>query len=185
MRGGFQYAGRSYAGRFAHVASASTCVSCHEAHSTQVQTEGCLSCHRGVDDIRAIRTRHADFDGDGQAHGGIRAEIMGLHESLYRAIQTYATQVSQAPIGYASRQFPYFFNDTDGDGRISGEEATTSNRYTSWTPRLLKAAYNYQFVAKDPGAYTHNPTYAMQLLYDSLESLSAQIDVDLTLLRRP
>lgn len=185
-QGGFQYADRSYAGRFAHVPSASTCISCHDAHSTQVQREGCLSCHRGVDDIRAIRMRHGDFDGDGETHAGIHAEIMGLHESLYRAIQAYAAEVSGTPIGYASGQFPYFFNDTDGDGRISAEEATASNRYASWTPRLLKAAYNYQFVAKDPGAYTHNPTYVMQLLYDSLESLSARIDVEImSALRRP
>jgi len=185
VRGGFQYPGRAYAGRFAHVPSASTCVACHDAHSTQVATDGCLSCHRGVDNIRAIRTRHADFDGDGRAHGGIHAEIMGLHESLYRAIRTYAAQVSGAPIGYASGQFPYFFKDIDQDGRISSEEAVVPNRYSSWTPRLLKAAYNYQVVAKDPGAYTHNPVYAMQLLYDSLESLSAKIEVNLTALRRP
>ncbi|MEX0598987.1 MAG: hypothetical protein WD205_00010, partial [Rhodothermales bacterium] len=185
VRGGFQYPGRTYVGRFAHVPSASTCVSCHDAHSTRVETEGCLSCHRGVEDLRAIRTRHGDFDGDGQAHGGIHSEIMGLHESLYRAIQAYALQVSGTPIGYASGKFPYFFNDTDGDGRISSEEAAMANRYASWTPRLLKAAYNYQFVAKDPGAYTHNPPYAMQLLYDSLESLSARIAMDMATLRRP
>jgi hypothetical protein len=58
-------------------------------------------------------------------------------------------------------------------------------RYASWTPRLLKAAYNYQLVTKDPGAYAHNPVYAMQLLYDSLESLSARINVNLIVLRRP
>lgn len=59
------------------------------------------------------------------------------------------------------------------------------NRYAKWTPRLLKAAYNYQFVAKDAGVYTHNPAYAMQLLYDSLESLSAKVDVSMSALRRP
>jgi hypothetical protein len=184
VRGGFQYPGRAYAGRFAHVPSANTCVACHDAHSTQVETTGCLSCHRGVNSIRDIRTRHLDFDGDGQAHGGIHGEIAGLHAKLYRAIQAYASQVSGAPIGYASAN-PYFFNDTNNDSRISSEEAVASNRYANWTPRLLKAAYNYQFVAKDPGAYTHNPTYALQLLYDSLESLSARIDIEMAALRRP
>jgi hypothetical protein len=184
VHGGFQYPDRTYAGRFAHVPSASTCTACHDAHSTRVETQGCLSCHQGVEDIRAIRMRHADFDGDGETHGGIHGEIMGLHEQLYQAIQTYAAEVSGTPIGYAG-QFPYFFNDTDGDGQISSEEATMANRYASWTPRLLKAAYNYQFVAKDPGAYTHNPTYAMQVLYDSLESLSARTDVDMATLVRP
>ena len=50
------------------------------------------------------------------------------------------------------------------------------NRYRSWTPRLLKAAYNYQVVSKDPGAYTHNPTYALQLLHD-LRAFRADMDV--------
>jgi len=185
VQGGFQYPGRTYAGRFAHVPSASTCTACHDVHTTRVETDGCLTCHRGVDDVRAIRTRHADFDGDGERHGGIHGEIMGLHDRLYQAIRTYAAEVGAKPIGYASGRFPYFFNDTDGDGRISSDEAAMANRYASWTPRLLKAAYNYQFVAKDPGAYTHNPTYAMQLLYDSLESLSGRIDMDMAALRRP
>jgi len=104
---------------------------------------------------------------------------MGLHAKLYQAIQRYAAQVSGAPIGYAPGRHPYFFYDKDGDGQISGEESVAANRYAHWTPRLLKAAYNYQVVTKDSGAYTHNPTYALQLLYDSLESLSARIDVTL------
>lgn len=54
-----------------------------------------------------------------------------------------------------------------------------------WTPRLLKAAYNYQVAKKDPGGYVHNPTYLLQLLYDSLDSLSQQVDLDMTALRRP
>lgn len=185
VRGGYQYPDRRYAGRFAHVPSANTCTACHDAHSTKVRTEGCRSCHRGVEDLRAIRTRHADFDGDGRTQGGIHAEIVGLHERLGRAIQRYAAAVAGTPIGYAPGRFPYFFKDSDGDGRIGDQEAVVPNRYASWTPRLLKAAYNYQVVAKDPGAYTHNPTYALQLLYDSLESLSARIDVAMTGLRRP
>jgi hypothetical protein len=185
VRGGFQYPGRSYAGRFAHVPAAGTCISCHDAHSTRVATQGCLSCHRGVADVRDIRTRHLDFDGDGESHGGIRGEILGLQERLHRAMQAYAADVSRRPMGYAPGQFPFFFNDTDGDGEISGDEKDASNRYANWTPRLLKAAYNYHFIAADPGAYAHNPGYALQLLYDSLDSLSARIAVEMADLHRP
>jgi hypothetical protein len=185
VRGGFHYPGMAYAGRFTHVPSANTCVACHDAHTTAVATDGCTSCHLGVDDIRDIRTRHQDFDGDGDNAGGIHAEIIGLHGQLYAALQTYGTEVANASIGYASGTFPYFFNDTNGDGQISPDEAIFPNRYQSWTPRLLKAAYNYQVVQKDPGGYVHNPTYMLQLLYDSLESLSPQVDVDMSALRRP
>ena len=46
------------------------------------------------------------------------------------------------------------------------------NKYAAWTPRLLKAAYNYQFVATDPGAYAHNAPYVLQRLHDSLADLA-------------
>lgn len=178
VRGGFQYQGQTYAGRFAHVPSAGTCVACHEPHTTEVATDGCFACHQGVDDITAIRMRHADFDGDGSTAGGIRDEIAGLHAILLDAIQTYAREVAGTPIGYAKDSFPYFFTDEGGDGTIGPGEAVFPNRYASWTPRLLMAAYNYQAVAKDGGAWVHNPAYALQLLHDSVVSLSERIRID-------
>ena len=47
------------------------------------------------------------------------------------------------------------------------------------------AAYNYQVVAKDGGAWVHNPAYALQLLHDSVESLSERVDFDAGDLVRP
>ncbi|MCB1404024.1 MAG: polyheme membrane-associated cytochrome C, partial [Rhodobacteraceae bacterium] len=64
-------------------------------------------------------------------------------------------------------------------------EAVFPNRYASWTPRLLRAAYNYQFLAKDPGAFAHNPRYATQITYDSLEDLSQKVDIDMGGMTRP
>ncbi len=51
--------------------------------------------------------------------------------------------------------------------------------YASWTPRLLKAAYNWKFVGADTGIHVHNPHYALQLLYDSAEDLSAALGREL------
>ncbi|MBW6392310.1 hypothetical protein [Billgrantia antri] len=184
VRGGFQYAGRDYVGRFHHVPSASTCTSCHDPHTTEVATEPCLTCHRGVDEITAIRTRHGDFDGDGDTAEGIHGEIETLRTRLGEAIFRYAAEVSGEPIGYAAATFPYFFLDTDGDGDISADEAVFPNRYQSWTPRLLKAAYNFQFSKKDPGAYVHNSGYVLQLLHDSLASLAERIEVEVPAQRR-
>lgn len=185
VRGGFHYDGRSYAGRFTHVPSANSCVACHEPHSGEVETDGCLACHQGVSEVSAIRTRHADFDGDGAADGGVRDEIAGLHAILGQALVTYAREVAGTPIGYSKDSFPYFFTDADGDGAIGADEAVMANRYASWTPRLLQAAYNYQVVAKDPGAWVHNPSYALQLLHDSVMSLSEVVDTGTSGLVRP
>ena len=47
--------------------------------------------------------------------------------------------------------------------------------YESWTPRLIRAAYNYQWVQNDPGAYAHNGLYIIQVLYDSLANVGADV----------
>ncbi len=185
VRGGYQYPGREYAKTFGHVPSANTCAACHDPHSTRVETEGCLSCHRGIDSARDIRTQHDDFDGDGDIAGGIHDEIMGLHQQLDAAIRSYAAETIGTPIAYAPGQYPYFFTDADGDGQIGPNEGGYPNRYQSWTPRLLKAAYNYQVVKKDPGGYVHNPRYLLQLLHDSLEDLSKVVELDLQGRPRP
>jgi hypothetical protein len=184
VRGGYQYSGREYVARFDHVPSADTCTSCHEPHSTVVAIDACLTCHRGVEEITAIRKRHNDFDGDGDTAEGIHGEIETLRDRLGEAIARYAADVVGAPIGYSADSSPYFFADTDGDGEIGPDEAAFPNRYQRWTPRLLEAAYNHQFARKDPGADVHNPGYVLQLLHDSLASLTERVEVDVPAVRR-
>ncbi|NNF70710.1 MAG: polyheme membrane-associated cytochrome C [Rhodobacteraceae bacterium] len=184
-RGGYEYAGKTYAGPFAHVPQFSSCASCHSPHALSINPEPCTECHKGASEFEQIRVSRQDFDGDGDVAEGIADPIATLHQLLGQAIADYANEVAGAPIIYASSSYPYFFQDTDGDGGVSEGEAQFPNRYTSWTPRLLKAAYNYQFVAKDGGAFSHNPHYALQLLYDSLASLSDKVAVDISSLTRP
>ncbi|MDX1484201.1 MAG: cytochrome c3 family protein [Alphaproteobacteria bacterium] len=183
-KGGYEYAGKPYHGRFRHTPTLGTCTQCHDPHRLSVNAEGCASCHAGQD-LRAIRMSPIDFDGDGDVTEGIAAEIAGLHQALGRAIAAYGSQVAKSPILYDSHHHPYFFADTNANGRVDPGEAVRAKAYKNWTPRLVKAAYNYQFVAKDPGAYAHNPRYALQLLYDSLESLAAKVRVDLAGIKRP
>jgi hypothetical protein len=108
-----------------------------------------------------------------------------LRNRLYAAITAYAKSVAKKDIVYDSHAHPYFYGDTNGDGKPDKDEVQPANRYNAWTPRLLKAAYNYQFVTKDPGAYAHNPTYTLQILYDSLADLGAKTSVDLARAKRP
>jgi formate-dependent nitrite reductase cytochrome c552 subunit len=44
---------------------------------------------------------------------------------------------------------------------------------------MLRAAYNWKLVTADPGAHVHNPAYALQLLYDSIEDLAGPLGVDM------
>jgi hypothetical protein len=176
-KGGYQYDGKSYDVKFAHVDGLNTCVDCHDSHSLDVRLEHCAVCHAGVqtrEDLKKIRmvgsTR--DYDGDGDALEGIAGEIEGLQASLYQAIQACAAKAG-APIVYDSHSHPYFFKDTNGNGQVDPNEAVSANQYGPYTPRLLKATYNYQVSLKDPGAFAHNAKYIIQLLFDSIEDLDA------------
>jgi hypothetical protein len=186
VRGGYQYDGKTYAEKFAHVPDFNSCTTCHDPHTTKVvAVDQCVACHKGAETISAIRTTPADIDGDGDAQEGISAEIATLHQKLGGAIMLYANDVVGKPVVYDAHAYPYFFNDLNGNGQADPDEAKFPNSYKSWTPRLLRAAYNYQFLAKEPGAYAHNPRYAIQLAYDSLEDLSSKAPVDMAGMTRP
>ncbi len=179
-KGGYEYDGHTYDGKFRHVEGRDTCIGCHDQHSLQIKIEDCQQCHQNVktvEDLRNVRMEGslADYDGDGDVEEGIASEIQGLQEALYTGIQAYAKDVAGTAIAYNSEAYPYFFADTNGDGKADEAEAKSENSYKSWTPRLLKAAYNYQTTIKDPGAFAHNAKYDIQLLYDSIADLNEKL----------
>jgi hypothetical protein len=182
VRGAYQYDGRAYDGFFEHAAGLRQCVDCHDAHSLRIEPQACSPCHFNVvdsGDLWDIRTTQVDYDGDGDTEEGVAAEIQTLHEALYAALQDYASSVIGTPILYSAGSFPYFFVDTDGDGKVDVKEQGFGNRYTAWTPRLVRTAYNYHYVHEDPGRFAHNPHYILQILYDSLVDLGQQVSVEM------
>lgn len=186
-KGGFEYEGKTYDGNFAHVDQYDTCIECHNMHTLKVKVEECSTCHAGVkavEDLKNVRMAGSlvDYDGDGNTEEGIYYEIEGLRDILYQAIQAYATEKSEAAIAYDPASYPYFFSDTNKNGKVDTDEAKGDNGFKAWTPRLLKAAYNYQVSVKDPGAFAHGGKYIIELLYDSTEDLNAALSqpVDLS-----
>ena len=169
----YEYSGKEYAGYFGHVDSFSACMDCHDAHELEIQANACAGCH-GTEDLTAIRIRQDDFDGDGDITEGLAGEVAGLTDLLYAEMQAYAA-LNSNPLVYDSHAYPYFFIDTNGDGQATPDEANYGNQYTGWTPRLLSAAYNYQYALKDPGAFTHNGTYVIQVLIDSIADLGGDV----------
>ncbi|WP_420640781.1 cytochrome c3 family protein [Candidatus Leptofilum sp.] len=189
--GGYEYEGQSYDSKFDHVEGYDTCVSCHDPHTLEVQFDECTVCHTdaaSTDDLVNIRMPGSlvDYDGDGDMSEGIFFEIEDLRAILFTSMQAYAAEVSGTPIVYDDHSYPYFFIDSDGNGEVSEGEAAFPNAYNGWTPRLAKAAYNYQASLKDPGRYAHGGKYMIQLLYDSIADLNEAIatPVDMTTLRR-
>jgi hypothetical protein len=186
--GAYEYPGKTYGGRFQHRDPYNRCGACHDIHTAAVKIVDCGACHKEVTDkpsLHRIRVSTIDYDGNGNANEGIAEEIEHLRTRLYAAIQAYAKTVAGKPIAYDLDAYPYFFVDTNNNGLADKDEAKVPNKYNAWTPRLLKAAYNYQFVTKEPGAYAHNPTYTLQILYDSLADLGAKTSVDLARAKRP
>lgn len=176
-QGGYQYEGKSYQRRFAHVEGYDSCIGCHNPHTLELKLTECATCHEDVktlEDLQNIRMQGSlsDYDGDGDITEGVYNEIKGMQEALYAAIQKYAADVSKAPIVYSETAYPYFFADTNANGTLEEDEATAANGYKSFTARLAKAVYNYQVSIKDPGNFAHNAAYHIELLYDSMESLN-------------
>jgi len=173
VKGAYEYDGQQYSGRFMHVEGFQTCDQCHDAHALTVNSQACLGCHTGTESVEEIRAPGdtTDYDGDGNTDEGIAGEIDTMRQALYEALQAYAETTLQAPIVYDPVSHPYFFNDTNGNGEPDADEINGENQFASWSPRLLRAAYNYQYSTKDPGAAAHNGNYIMQVLYDSLQDV--------------
>ena len=172
VQGAYEYEGQTYSGRFIPGDEFFGCDECHNQHTLELKFETCGDCHT-IDGTEPenIRVNTTDFDGDSDIQEGIALEIEHLHESLLTAIQRYAIHEVGIPIAYEPDIYPYFFIDANEDGVVGEEETDLENRYLAWTPRFLRAAYNYNYVSHDPGAYAHNSTYILQILYDSLADI--------------
>jgi hypothetical protein len=165
VQGAYEFTGNEYRGRFEHVGAFDDCTECHNTHALEVEVVECADCHENVEtaaDLRDIRVSEIDYDGDGDITEGLAGEIETMTEILYAALTEYAVSVGADPIVYNDQRFPYFFND-------AGEN------YGTWTPTLLRASYNYQYLLKDPGAFAHNGQYIIQVLYDTLVTLDADV----------
>jgi hypothetical protein len=177
VMGGYQYAGKTYDARFAHILGYNACQTCHNPHSLEVELEACHTCHTGVQDPKDIRYLGSleDYDGDGNMTEGIYYEIETLQEILYDAIRNYGRNVLGKPIAYDESAYPYFFNDKNDNGIVDDDEADSSNGYSSFSARLLRAAYNLQVAVKDPNSFAHGGKYIIELLYDSTEDLNSML----------
>src|SRR3990172_438858 len=185
-KGAYEYDRQTYLGQFQHQDPAgglqgpTQCVECHNVHTLEVKVDLCLNCHKTVktvEDLKAVRgpSSDEDYDGDGNVEEGLYGELDTFREKLYAAIQAHARGQVEFGIVYNPAAYPYFFLDADDDGQPDKNDQGASIGYNKWTPRLLKAAYNYQYSQKDPGAFAHNGKYVIQFLYDSLKDVGGDV----------
>jgi len=160
--GAYEYAGKAYEGFFKHTSSFKSCIECHDPHMGKVAIQNCIKCHKEIEATTDIRFRKTDYDGDGDAAEGVAGEVETMAAALMTAMEVYSTEVVGETITYDAHQYPYFMKASGGS-------------YNVFTPRLLEAAYNYQFVVKDPGAFAHNNRYVLQVLFDGIEDLGGDV----------
>ncbi len=178
-KGAYQYDGKEYSGRFMHQKPLDTCTKCHDAHAGTIDFAKCTKCHedaKAPTDIRmdAEDTEPVDYNGNGDVKEPIAAEVATFQTDLLAKIYAYASKTAGKAIVYNANSYPYWFNDLNNNGKADPEEVKSDNAFKSWTPNLLRAAYNYQFSIKDPGAFAHNADYIIQVLYDSIESVGGK-----------
>jgi hypothetical protein len=176
-QGAYEFEGQTYNGRFMHVQGFQVCIECHDTHELKVKVKACGTCHgiQSEEELHDIRMTDVDFDGDGDTSTGLAVEVMNVNDAIYAAIQAYAADVVGTPIVFDSHSYPYWFIDTNGDGVADPDEANYGNQYNAWTPRLLRAAYNYTWTIKDPGSFAHNGLYMLQVLYDTLQDIGGDV----------
>jgi hypothetical protein len=161
-KGGYEYEGRAYLGRYTHASGFATCISCHDPHTLAAPVEKCRACHVEATSpaaLQNIRMHKTDFDGDGDLGEGIAGEIETMQDRLLLAMRIYTIRTKEVDeVVYDGARNPFFFD-------------SAGNEYSTWTPRLLRAAYNYRYATQGVGGYAHNGLYTIQLLYGSLNDL--------------
>jgi hypothetical protein len=153
-----------------HVGIQDGCVNCHNHHrpeDTPVYTghdfrptvQACEFCHGTIADFNDIKAKK-DYDGDGTIEG-IRSEVTALADTL-------AHVIIRATANPAFRDSLQTYYNAGSFELAAGKAAWT-------TVAQRAAAYNYFYVEFDGSTGIHNPTYAIQLLQQSIWSLDPNV----------
>jgi len=193
---GYEYVGKTYTRTWKH--SANSCTDCHMntfnaadstgGHSLRVNKAECTNCHGGdkltpiqnnitlkLTELAELLTARKVFKKTVSGTGAISYAAEPTHDfngKLYPTTQTtgnlFATSVSNNTVSPTTGLVIYgnmlkYGADTDYKNRIG----------RTWTMGELGAAYNYGFINSELSKGVHNPTYALQLLQNSIDWLSA------------
>ena len=208
--GAFEYPGKTYYSSVHSTLTKNSCIECHMSypqarfsmtpamgghgfeivdevnHQPKLNTSGCLgSCHEKINQ-KIIKNQDtpvdtfwwhqteavfdykakADFDNDGSVEF-LQAEIEGLLNLF----------VNNKGTGYLQRgELPMYKKDGNWNWTKSKIERPLKE---------VAALYNYKFVVEDRSRGIHNAPYAIQILYDTIETLDPGFDTSKRNLYRP
>ncbi|BCR04001.1 c-type cytochrome [Desulfuromonas versatilis] len=182
--GGYEYEGQNYdvglhqtigTGNMAGTDGQGPCVVCHMGTDTADHTWEVVT----KDDVTGAVTA-VNSNACAQCHGAIPpASLDAVKADLHAALDNLKTALQAKGI-YFYPAHPYFFKDANGDGTFDpATEATSANAIKDWTlggtmdgKDVMGAAFNYNLLEHDPGAYAHNKQYAFMLVADSIDYLA-------------
>ena len=156
-QGGYEYEGQTYNSLGAHkeigLDNQGPCVACHMSGKNHTFVSGsnqlCASCHN--DSAAMLAAANASF--------------AAALDSLRLALEAKGI--------YYNPAHPYFFTDLYEVGEVNTAFTNWAGPYgaASWKD-VMGAAFNYNLLVNEPGAYAHNRDYAMKLIADSIDFLS-------------
>jgi len=104
---------------------------------------------------------------------GLAAALGALNQMLLRPGQNPANKLKPTPTGDYKTNWTLAFGNGivpgSGDPRSGSSPAGDAVTQAAYT---LGAAFNYEMLKGDPGAYAHNSLYVRRLIYDSLDWLN-------------
>ncbi len=175
---GYHYDGQSYAQGFHKnvgaengfaTGAAGSCVACHmsgpEPHTFQasVASTSCVNCH-----------------------GGLTEQVLVAVKDEFRVALDELKIALEARGIYYYPAHPYFFN-VRVTPENAGTTAVAANAFRNWNgvnvgaglepvtgkgKDVMGAAFNYNLLKHEPGAYVHNKQYALKLIADSIDFLA-------------
>lgn len=194
---GYEYPGKTYTRTWKH--SGNACTDCHMneydattktgGHTLIPNEEKCKACHGGVDKITPIQT-------------AIDAKRIELGEALVaKKLFKKTVNATTGAVSYSAVQSHDFFGKlfltvSSSNAYASLTSANTVSPTTGlviyantitravdkdfatrigreWKYGELGAAYNYGFINSELSKGVHNPTYALQLLQNSIDYLKS------------
>ncbi|MDT8419039.1 MAG: cytochrome c3 family protein [Desulfuromonadales bacterium] len=141
----------------------------------------CVTCHMGIG--TADHTWEVvSHDAGGNVDGILSNACVNCHAALTPADLNNAKgdvaaamaelQAALAAVGVVySPNYPYFY-ESDGTTALKNWDGIVVNGLTGQGKDVMGAAYNYNLIAHDPGAYAHNIQYALELIAQSIDFLN-------------
>lgn len=194
---GYEYAGKTYTRTWQH--SNFSCTDCHMnefdaatgrgGHSLWVNEEACKACHGGADRITPVQntidakrielaellTARKVFRKTTNTSGVVSYSAMPTHDFFgvlfptTQSTDTYAIALASANTVDPKTGLVIYTNNV-----TIGVDPNFSYRIgREWKYGELGAAYNYAYINSELSMGVHNPTYALQLLQNSIDWLNA------------